>query len=52
VRDHPNPDAEEPYITLGICASLFYFGYFLVLVPVIGLVENTLADVGLDRRTA
>ena len=41
--------AEEPYITLGICASLFYFGYFLVLIPLVGLVENTLADVGLDR---
>ena len=39
-------------IKFGICASLSYFGYFLVLVPVSGLVWNTLADVGLDRRTA
>lgn len=41
--------AEEPMVTIGIWASLFYFGYFLILVPIIGIVENTLADTGLDR---
>ena len=38
--------AEQPYINIGIGASLFYFGYFLVLLPLVGLLENSLADMG------
>lgn len=41
--------AEEPYITIGIIASVYYFAWFLVIVPVIGLLENTLADISTDR---
>lgn len=40
---------EEPYITLGQYATIFYFSYFLVLVPLLGVIENTLADLGLMR---
>lgn len=36
--------AEEPFITIGALASVFYFAWYLVLVPVVGVVENTLAD--------
>ena len=37
--------AEEPYITVGAIATVFYFGWFLVVVPVVGVVENTLMDI-------
>jgi ubiquinol-cytochrome c reductase cytochrome b subunit len=37
--------AEEPYITVGAFATVFYFAWFVVIVPVIGVVENTLMDV-------
>lgn len=33
---------EEPYILIGQMASGFYFGYFLILVPCIGYMENKL----------
>lgn len=33
---------EEPYVIIGQIATIFYFGYFLVLIPVIGFVENVL----------
>ncbi len=31
---------EEPFVTIGQIASLFYFMYFLILVPVVGKIEN------------
>jgi ubiquinol-cytochrome c reductase cytochrome b subunit len=36
--------AEEPYITVGAIATAFYFGWFVVVVPVVGIIENTLMD--------
>ena len=36
--------AEEPYVTLGAVATGLYFGWYLVLTPVVGLVENSLSD--------
>lgn len=36
--------AEAPFIVIGACASVFYFAWYVVLVPVVGIVENTLAD--------
>ena len=40
---HPEP----PYISLAhqVCAA-FYFAYFVLLVPILGLIENTLSDLG------
>lgn len=38
--------AEEPFITIGIICSVFYFAYFLIIIPVIGIVENSMADIG------
>lgn len=38
---HPEP----PYVQLGQFCTLFYFSYFLVLVPGLGVVENTLFDI-------
>jgi len=31
---------EEPYITIGQAASVFYFAYILVINPIIGKIEN------------
>ncbi len=36
---------EEPYILIGQLASVFYFFYFLILVPIVGYVENKLLGV-------
>lgn len=33
---------EDPYIFIGQLSSVFYFSYFLVIVPVIGYLENNL----------
>lgn len=33
---------ESPYIELGVCATLFYFIYLLFLIPIIGLIEDSL----------
>jgi len=38
---HPN----SPYVEIGQVATAFYFAWFLVIVPFIGLSENTLIDV-------
>ena len=37
---HPN----SPYVEVGQVATALYFGWFLVILPVIGLIENTLMD--------
>jgi quinol-cytochrome oxidoreductase complex cytochrome b subunit len=42
---------EEPYVTIGQIATGFYFAWFLILVPFIGLVENTLFDIATDRNS-
>jgi ubiquinol-cytochrome c reductase cytochrome b subunit len=36
--------AESPYIEVGAFATVFYFAWFVVIVPVVGVVENTLMD--------
>jgi len=33
---------EEPFVSIGRYATVFYFGYFIVLQPLIGVIENTL----------
>ena len=33
---------QEPYYTIGQIATLFYFTFLLLLIPVIGMIENTL----------
>lgn len=41
--------AEEPYITMGAIATVVYFGWFVLVVPVIGIIENTLMDIATDK---
>ncbi|RZK40619.1 MAG: cytochrome b/b6 [Hymenobacter sp.] len=43
--------AEEPYITIGAIATGLYFGWFLVIVPVVGIIENTLMDIATDKQS-
>jgi len=33
---------ESPFIEIGQCASIFYFAYFLVIVPVLNRFEKKL----------
>jgi ubiquinol-cytochrome c reductase cytochrome b subunit len=37
---HPDP----PYILIGQICTIFYFAYFLVIVPLLGVIENTFLD--------
>ena len=36
--------------TSGAIATVVYFGWFLVLLPVIGVIENTLADIATGNK--
>lgn len=38
-----------PYVEIGQVATVFYFSWFLVIVPAIGLVENTLMDIAISK---
>jgi ubiquinol-cytochrome c reductase cytochrome b subunit len=42
---HPN----TPYVEIGQIATAFYFSFYLIIVPIIGLVENTLMDLATDN---
>lgn len=44
--------AEEPFVTLGAIATFIYFAWFIILVPVVGIIENTLTDLDLNKSTA
>ena len=43
---HPN----SPYVEIGQIATAFYFSWFLVIVPVVGLIENTFMDLATESR--
>ena len=36
---------ESPYLEIGQFATSFYFIWFIVIVPVIGIIENTAFDI-------
>jgi ubiquinol-cytochrome c reductase cytochrome b subunit len=42
---HPN----TPYVEIGQMATAFYFAWFLIIVPLIGLSENTLIDLAITN---
>nr|YP_009344402.1 apocytochrome b [Pleurotus eryngii]APT42218.1 apocytochrome b [Pleurotus eryngii] len=42
---HPN----SPYVEIGQIATAFYFSWFLVIIPVIGIIENSLFDLTLSE---
>ena len=39
---------ESPYLEIGQISTAFYFIWFLVIVPAIGLAENTLIDIATE----
>ena len=41
---HPN----EPFVFIGQVTTFFYFAWFVIIVPVIGLIENTLIDIATE----
>ena len=43
---HPEP----PFIMVGQISTIFYFAWFLIIVPVLGIIENTLMDVALSKN--
>jgi ubiquinol-cytochrome c reductase cytochrome b subunit len=44
--------AEEPFITIGQYSTIFYFSYFLIIVPITGFIENTLIDLATLNKTS
>jgi ubiquinol-cytochrome c reductase cytochrome b subunit len=40
---HPEP----PFILVGQISTFFYFAWFLIIVPVLGIMENTLMDIAI-----
>jgi ubiquinol-cytochrome c reductase cytochrome b subunit len=40
---------EQPYVIIGQISTVIYFSYFLLFVPAIGLIENTLMDLSLNK---
>lgn len=42
--------AEEPFITIGQIATVIYFGWFVVLLPLVGIIENTLSDIASEKE--
>lgn len=40
---------ESPYVEIGAIATVFYFSWFIIIVPVIGIVENTLMDIAVNE---
>ena len=41
---------ETPYLEIGQTATAFYFLWFLVIVPVIGIIENTFMDLATETK--
>lgn len=36
---------EYPYTIIGTIATIYYFVYFVIIIPVIGIIENTIYDI-------
>ena len=42
---------EEPFVFIGQVATAYYFAWFLVIVPAIGIFENTIMDLALKNES-
>ena len=42
---------ESPYLEVGQFATAFYFLWFIVIVPVIGIIENTTFDIATSKNS-
>ena len=43
---------DSPYVEIGIVRTRLYFAWFLVLVPAVGIIENTLMDIATSGQTS
>jgi ubiquinol-cytochrome c reductase cytochrome b subunit len=43
--EHPN----SPFVEVGQFATVIYFAWFLIIVPFVGIIENSLFDIGLTK---
>lgn len=41
---------ESPYVEIGAAATVYYFAWFVIVVPAIGIIENTLMDIALAEE--
>ena len=41
---------ENPYVEIGAAATAFYFAWFIIVVPAVGILENTLMDIALQTE--
>ena len=41
---------EEPFVLIGQIATAYYFSWFVIVIPVIGILENTMADFALPVK--
>ena len=46
------PTADDYSLSLGAAATVFYFGWFILVVPFVGIIENTLMDIALIEQTS
>jgi len=42
---HPNP----PFVEIGQISTAFYFSWFLFIVPVVGIFENSVFDLAVEK---
>jgi len=42
---------ESPFIEFGQISTVIYFSYYLIIVPIISLLENSLIELEVNRRT-
>lgn len=40
---------ESPYLEIGQIATVFYFSYFLILIPMLGFIEKILLSYPIDK---
>jgi len=40
----------QPFILVGQIATIFYFSWFILFVPIIGIIENSLFDIALNNK--
>jgi len=41
---------ESPFIELGQLSTILYFSYFILIIPAVSLIENTLIDIAHNKR--
>ena len=41
---------ETPYLEIGQISTAFYFAWFLIIVPAIGIIENTIFDIANNKN--